>query len=59
VGDADQLRERAARLFALAINLRESRGSSVTANDIEQLAHESLAQAEAIERESNSGGENG
>jgi len=51
LGDADRLRDRAAKLFALAIKLRESRGTSVTANDLEQMAHESLAQAEAIERD--------
>ena len=50
VGDADRLRDRAAKLFALVIKLRESRGASVTANDLEQMAHESLAEAEAIER---------
>lgn len=57
VGDADQLRDRAAKLFALAIKLRESRGASVAANDIEQMAHESLAQAEALERGGSRGGE--
>ena len=57
VGDADQLRDRAAKLFALAIKLRESRGASVAANDIEQMAHESLAQAEALERGASGGGE--
>jgi hypothetical protein len=56
VGDADQLRDRAAKLFALAIKLRESRGASVAADDIEQMAHESLAQAEAIERGASRGG---
>jgi len=50
VGDADRLRDRAARLFALVIKLREIRGASVTANDLEQMAHDSLAQAEALER---------
>jgi hypothetical protein len=49
MGDADRLRDRAAKLFALVIRLRESRGASVAANDLEQMAHESLAQAEAIE----------
>ena len=57
VGDADQLRDRAAKLFALAIKLRESRGASVAANDIEQMAHELLAQAEALERGAFRGGE--
>ena len=50
VDDADRLRDRAAKLFALAIKLRETRGPSVTANDIEQMAHDSLTEAEAIER---------
>lgn len=54
MGDAKQLRDRAAKLFALVIKLRESRGGSVTANDLEQMANESLAQAEAIERQTNS-----
>jgi hypothetical protein len=57
VGDADRLRDRAAKLFALVIRLRESRGTSVTANDLEQMAHDSLAQAEAIERGCSDGGE--
>jgi hypothetical protein len=57
MGDADRLRDRAAKLFALVIKLRESRGTSVTANDLEQMAHESLAQAEAIERDASGGGE--
>jgi hypothetical protein len=38
------------------IKLRETRGTSVTANDLEQMAHESLAQAEAIERHGSGGG---
>ena len=57
MGDADQLRDRAAKLFALAIKLRESRGASVAANDIEQMAHKSLAQAEALERGASRGDE--
>jgi hypothetical protein len=57
VGDADRLRDRAAKLFALAIKLRETRGTSVTANDIEQMGHESLAEAEALERYASHGGE--
>jgi hypothetical protein len=57
VGDADRLRDRAAKLFALVIKLRESRGTSVTANDLEQMAHDSLAQAEAIERHASRGGQ--
>ena len=47
--EAVRLRDRAAKLFALAIKLRESRGASAAANDLEQMAHESLEQAEAIE----------
>lgn len=35
--------------FALAIRLRESRGASITADDVEQMAHELLARAETIE----------
>jgi hypothetical protein len=57
MSDADRLRDRAAKLFALAIKLRESRGTSLTDNDLEQMAHESLAQAEAIERHASRGGE--
>ena len=56
MGDADRLRDRAAKLFALAIKLRESRGTSVTADDLEQMAHESLARADAIERQASGGG---
>jgi hypothetical protein len=55
--DADRLRDRATKLFALAIKLRESRGASVTADDLEQMAHDSLAQAEALERQASRGGE--
>jgi hypothetical protein len=55
MGDADRLRDRAAKLFALVIKLRESRSTSVTANDLEQMAHDSLAQAEAIERRASRG----
>jgi hypothetical protein len=55
MGDADRLRDRAAKLFALVIKLRESRGTSVTANDLEQMAHDSLAQTEAIERRASRG----
>ena len=51
MGDAYQLRERAARLFALALRLREFHGGSVAADDLERLANEFLDQAEAIERE--------
>jgi hypothetical protein len=58
MGNADRLRDRAAKLFALAIKLRESRGASVTANDIEQMAHDSLAQAEVLERRASGSGEN-
>jgi hypothetical protein len=57
VGDAEKFRDRATKLFALAIKLRESRGSSVIADDIEQMAHEALAQAEAVERVTSCGGE--
>jgi hypothetical protein len=44
--DASQLRNRATRLFALAIQAREQ----VIADEIAKLAHEALAHAEQIER---------
>jgi hypothetical protein len=50
VGDADHLRERAAKLFALAVALREQRGSSVTADELEQMGHRALAEAQAIDQ---------
>ena len=58
MGDDDRLRDRAAKLFALAISLRESRGTSVTTDDLEQMAHDALAQAEALERRASRGCEN-
>jgi hypothetical protein len=49
VRDAHLLRQRAAKLFALAASLREERGPSLIADEVEQMGHQALAQAEAIE----------
>jgi hypothetical protein len=50
VAAADHLRERAAKLSALAVALREQRGSSVTAEELEQMGHQALAESQAIEQ---------
>ena len=48
MSDSDKLRDRAARLFALALQARE-RGY-VSADELAKLASEALAQAEDMER---------
>jgi hypothetical protein len=48
VDEANKLREYAAKLLALAVRLRKY--GSVAAHDTEQMAHEWLARADAIER---------
>jgi hypothetical protein len=46
--DADQLRDRATRLFALALKARDYGFSS--ADDLADLANEALAQADEMDR---------
>ena len=46
--EANQLRERAAKLFALALQAREH--GFVSANELIKLADESLLQADELER---------
>ena len=51
MSEAERLRDRATRLFALALKARE-RGPRGDAEELERLAAEALAQAEAMERRS-------
>jgi hypothetical protein len=44
MGEADKLRDRAARLFALSLKARE--GGTASSAELEQLAYETLVQAE-------------
>jgi hypothetical protein len=46
--DSDKLRDRATRLFAMALKARETGFAS--AEELEKLASEALAQAEDMER---------
>ena len=48
MSDADQLRDRASRLFAMALKAREAGFAS--AAELENLCSEALAQAENMER---------
>jgi hypothetical protein len=48
MSDSDRLRERATRLFAMALKARETGFAS--AEELERLASEALAQAEDMER---------
>ena len=48
MSDSDQLRDRATRLFAMALKARET--GFVAAVELEKLASDALAQAEDIER---------
>ena len=48
MSDADQLRDRASRLFAMALKARETGFASAT--ELEKFASEALAQAENMER---------
>jgi len=48
MSDSDQLRDRATRLFAMALKARETGFAS--AEELEKLASEALAQAEDMER---------
>ena len=49
MNDAKELRDRASRLFVMAIQSR-GRGDTGYADELTQAANEALAQAEAIER---------
>jgi hypothetical protein len=49
MSEAERLRDRATRLFALALKARE-RGPHDDAEELERLAAETLAQAEDMER---------
>ena len=51
--DAAQVRERAVRLYALALQARE-RGYT-SASELERLAHETMAHAEELERARSNG----
>jgi hypothetical protein len=48
VSDSDRLRDRATQLFAMALRAREQ--GSVSADEIEKLAQEGMAQAEEMDR---------
>jgi hypothetical protein len=48
MSDSDKLRDRATRLFAMALKARETR--FVSATELENLASQALAQAEDMER---------
>jgi hypothetical protein len=48
--DAEKVRDRATRLFALALQCRET-GLSFYADELEQLAREASDHADAIERD--------
>lgn len=52
MGDAEELRARASRLFAFALNAREL-GIEGYAISLTKLANEVLAEAEEIERRAN------
>jgi hypothetical protein len=47
--DLDELRERASRLFALALKARE--GGYPSAEELEDLANEMLARVEELQRQ--------
>jgi hypothetical protein len=51
VSDSQKLRDRAARVFAMALKSREN-GSEKHANELTQLANEMLQHAEEMERRS-------
>jgi len=49
MSDATELRDRASRLFAMAVDAR-GRDNTDYADELTEMANEALAQAEAIER---------
>ena len=55
MGEADKLRDRAARLFALSLKARE--GGTASSAELEQLAYETLVQAEDMEHKQRSAAE--